>query len=319
MSQRLMNEFKAISVFILAAETGSFNRVAIAEGTTPQSVSKTIRQLETHLGFKLFHRTTRKNVLTDDGLRFLASVRPAVATLHDILDTTRKAPHDEEGLIRISAARAVARKVLIPVIQQFSQLYPAVTFELILEERFSDLAEDRIDVGFRAGTSPESQVVTRKLFPIQDIPCASASYLAGSSEVSQVSDIDNHFLTGYRNPTTGRVLPWEFMIEGQREYMQPLISFCTNDTETETAAVASGMGIGLIDSINAVPGIRAGELIPLLIPYISARRGLFIFYDQNRNMTRRVRLFIDFAVEKLLNNRSYFMDEDELNLYSARR
>ena len=143
-----MNELKAISLFMRVAEAGSFNGVAISEGTTPQSVSKTIRQLEKHLGIQLFHRTTRRNVLTEDGQHFLTTVKPVVSSLQQILDSTRRVPNDEVGLIRISAARAVARKVLIPVIKEFNAIYPGVTFELILEERFSDLVEDRIDIGF---------------------------------------------------------------------------------------------------------------------------------------------------------------------------
>ncbi|MDH2672389.1 LysR family transcriptional regulator [Klebsiella quasipneumoniae] len=311
-----MNELKAISVFIRVAETGSFNGVAIAEGTTPQSVSKTIRQLERHLGIQLFHRTTRRNVLTSDGQRFLMTVKPVRDSLQQIIDSTRRAPNDEVGLIRISAARAVARKVLIPVIKDFKALYPGVNFELILEERFSDLAEDRIDVGFRAGGQPDAQVITRRLFPIQDIPCATTEYLRVHAPVREIDDLGRHALVGYRNPTTGRVLPWEFSINNQTEYRHPEITFCTNDTETETEAVLAGLGIGLLDSINATPHLRSGLLIPLLTSCISARRGLYIYYEQNRNMTRRLRLFIDFTIEKLNNNTLYFMSADELNAIS---
>lgn len=308
-----MNELKAISLFMRVAETGSFNGVAISEGTTPQSVSKTIRQLEKHLGIQLFHRTTRRNVLTEDGQHFLTTVKPVVSSLQQILDSTRRVPNDEVGLIRISAARAVARKVLIPVIKEFNAIYPGVTFELILEERFSDLVEDRIDIGFRAGGQPDAQVITRRLFPIQDIPCATKEYLHRHAPVREIEDLGQHSLVGYRNPTTGRVLPWEFSIHNQTEYRHPEITFCTNDTETETEAVLAGLGIGLLDSINAAPRLRAGELVPLLTPFISSRRGLYIYYEQNKNMTRRVRLFIDFAIEKLLNNTLFFMSADELN------
>ncbi|WP_229261326.1 helix-turn-helix domain-containing protein [Duganella margarita] len=72
-----MDELRAISTFIRAAELGSFNKVAEAQGSTPQAVSKTIRQFEQHLGVRLFHRTTRNSTLTEEGQRCWNRSSPA--------------------------------------------------------------------------------------------------------------------------------------------------------------------------------------------------------------------------------------------------
>lgn len=310
-----MNEIRAITLFVQTARLGNFNQVALEQGMTVQAVSKAIRQLEDHLGIRLFHRTTRSNTLTEDGQRFLEAVVPQLDGLQRVLAGTRQEVGEARGLIRITAARPVGRKVLLPVLAEFRQLHPHIDIELILEEKFSDLVAQRIDVGFRAGPSPEAQVVTRRLFPIQDILCAAPSFLSQHGVPRDLDALTAFPSTGYRNPSTGRLLAWEFKIDGRTEYRNMPASFSTNDPETEMEAVVAGFGIGLIDSVNAVPKIRSGHLVPLLSRYVSDRRGLYIYYLQRENMPHRMRLFIDFAVKKLLDSKEHFMSTGELQKF----
>ena len=102
-----MDELRAISTFIRAAELGSFNRAATAQGTTPQAVSKNVRQLEQYLGVRLFHRTTRKSSLTEDGQLLLHSVRSSMEGFTSALNRVKNAAREDEGLIRISAGGTV--------------------------------------------------------------------------------------------------------------------------------------------------------------------------------------------------------------------
>lgn len=307
-----MNEIRAITLFVQVARVGSFNQVALEQGMTLQAVSKTVKQLEHHLGIRLFHRTTRSNTLTEDGRRFFEAVVPQIEGLQRVLAGTRR-DGEEQGLIRIAAAHPVGRKVLLPVLSEFHELYPGIDVELILEEKFTDLVAQRIDVGFRAGPSPETQVITRRLFPIQDIPCASPAYLRQAGIPSTIDALAEHKCTGYRSPSTGKLLPWEFKVDGQIEYRNISTVFSTNDPEAEMEAVIAGFGIGLIDSVNAVPRIRSGDLVPLFSKNVSDRRGLHLYYLQRENMPRRVRLFIDFALTKLLDNGTHCMGIEDLH------
>lgn len=307
-----MNELRAISIFVRVAELGSFNQVALSQGMTPQAVSKSIRQLEHHLGQRLFHRTTRSNTLTEDGQRFLEAVKPRLDALQRVLTGARQASGDEQGLVRIGAATPVGRKVLMPLLRAFHARHPRIEVELVLDEKFSDLVAERIDVGFRAGSAPEAQVVTRQLFPIQDIVCAAPAYLREAGVPADLDALAGHRCTGYRSPTTGRLLPWEFKIDGMTVYRNVTPVFCANEPETEMEGVLAGFGIGLIDSINAVGRLRAGELVPLFTDRVNDRRGLHIWYANRSNMPRRVRLFIDFALERLLDSTDYTLSTAEL-------
>jgi len=307
-----MDELRAITTFIRAAELGSFNRAAQLQGTTAQAVSKSIRQLEQHLGVRLFHRTTRKSALTEDGQRLLDSVQDSLQTLTGAIRGVKDAARGHEGLIRIGAGGAVGRKVLLPIIAEFHQQYPEVTFDLVLEDGVTDTVEERIDLGFKAGSPPTAQVISRRLFPIQLIVCASPAYLATKGVPHTLAELAQHPCIAYRQPGTGRPMPWEFLVKGETVYQVMRHVVCCSDPEAEMEAVLQGLGVGQIDSINAAAPIRAGALVPLLVRHSSERMGLHLFYAKRKDMPLRVRRFIDFTVERLRGQQLFHVPAAEM-------
>ncbi|ANH68068.1 LysR family transcriptional regulator [Mitsuaria sp. 7] len=307
-----MDELRAISTFIRSAELGSFNRAAQAQGTTAQAVSKSVHQLEQHLGVRLFHRTTRKNSLTEEGQRLLDSVRASMEGLTSALEGIRSAAREDEGLIRISAGGSTGRKVVLPLVAAFRKTHPRITFDLILEDAATDAVRERIDLGFKAGNAPTHQVVSRRLFPIQLILCATPEYLAAHGAPSTLDDLAQHDSVGYRQPGTGRPLPWEFQVKGETVYrgMKPVV--CCSDPEAEMHAVLAGMGVGQIDGINAAAFIRDGVLVPLLVRHVSERMGFYLYYAQRTDMPVRVRRFIDFVAGQLRGGTAFHLSAAEL-------
>lgn len=294
-----MDELRAISTFIRAAELGSFNRAATAQGTTPQAVSKTIRQLEQHLGVRLFHRTTRQSTLTEAGQLLLESVSVSMQGFLGAMNRVRNHARGAEGVIRISAGGAVGRKVLMPLLADFLSEYPGVTFDLLLEDRSTDAVAERIDLGFKAGNAPTAQVVSRRLLSIQLVVCATPDYLRQQGTPATIDELARHRCIGYRQPGTGRPMPWEFQVNGETLYRTMDYVVCCSDPEAEMHAVLNGIGIGQIDSINAAALLRTGALVPLLTHTTSDRMGLYLYYAQRTDMPSRVRRFIDFAAERL--------------------
>jgi len=308
-----MDKLSAIATFARVAELGSFNQAAITRGTTPQAVSKTIRHLEQHLGMRLFHRSTRKISLTEDGKRFLESVKPSLEGMLGALTKARQSAEGDQGLIRISSARCIGSRVLLPLIAEFQRRHPMVEVELILDDRITDIVTERIDLGFRAGQEPEGQLIARRLFPILQIVCATPDYLQRCGTPYNIAQLAQHRAVGYRHPSTGRLLPWEFNVDGEYVFQDMHTAFCCNDSDAELAAVLAGIGIGLVDSISASELLRSGQLVALLSSYVSDRLGLYLYYPQRADMPSRVRNFIDFAVESLRGGQRFFVDAAELN------
>lgn len=307
-----LDQLRAITTFVRSAESGSFHKAAVQQGTTPQAVSKTIRQLEQHLGVRLFHRTTRKSSLTHEGERLFNEVRANLEGVMAAVNRARSAVREDEGLIRISAGGSAGRKVLMPLVVEFSLENPGVAFDLLLEDAMTDTVAERIDVGFRAGNAPTSQVVARRLFSIQQIVCASPAYLAEHGAPKRLVQLHKHRCTGYRQPGTGRAVPWEFDVKGEIVFQPMAPVLCCSDPDAEMQAVAAGVGIGQVDSINAAAPIRAGLLVPLLTAHVSARMGFYIYYAQRKNLPGRVRKFIDFAVERLRDSQQFNLPPAEL-------
>jgi len=313
-----MNEFKAIAVFVHAAEAKSFNQAAIDLGISPQAVSKMIRQLEQQLGVRLFHRTTRQSSLTAEGLRFQESVKPGLDAVAGAMAQVKASTEAIEGTIRISAARS-ARKVLVAELAAFSALHPRVSFDLLLDDGFTDIVAEKIDLGFRSGFAPTGQLIVRQLFPIQQIVCASPDYLAAHGVPANLAALAQHRCGGFRHRETGRLLPWELMVDGELRRFNIAASFFTNDPEAEVDAIVAGMGIGLLDSINAVADIRAGRLVPVLTEHHSDNLAFFLYYAQRSPMPRRVRAFIDFVISRLKGSEVFRLNVAELSAASPRR
>lgn len=200
----------------------------------------------------------------------------------------------------------------MPLLAAFSRRYPAIEFDLLLEDRSTDTVGERIDLGFRAGNAPVTQVVARRLFSIQQIVCASPDYLSAHGIPRRPDELSDHRCTGYRQPGTGRPVPWEFFVRGETQFKPMPVALCCSDPDAEMQSVVAGMGVGQIDSINAAAPIRAGELVPLLTGHVSDRMGLYIYFAQRADMPGRVRRFIDFALERLKDSPEFSLPVAEL-------
>lgn len=312
-----MDRLRAIETFLRVADLGSFHAAAQAQGSTPQAASKAIRQLESELGVRLFHRTTRASNLTDDGRRFLERVRPGLETVTAAWNDVQQLAAEDSGLIRIAAAR-LGRHLLLPLLAEFRTLHPKIEFELILEDRYTDLVGAGIDIGFRSGQAPDAQVVARELFRLQLIVCAAPDYLRRHGLPRSRQQLAQHQCTGSRQPNSMRLEPWEFLVDGELVFEHLPSGFCSNDIEAETEAVLAGFGIGQLDAINAAPLLRSGALVPLLIEHVSERHGQYLYYPQRRAMPVRVRRFVDFALQRLSGGNGFCFALAELRMLQQR-
>jgi DNA-binding transcriptional LysR family regulator len=313
-----VNEIRAISLFVRTATLGSLRKAAIEQGVTPQAASLAVTQLEKHLGIRLFHRTTRQISLTDEGRRFLESVQQPLDALTEVLHSARHADH-ASGPLRVTAPRSLGNFVLWPLFEDFARTYPDVQLDIQLEDRFQDWVAERIDVGFRAGLQPDGRIIARRVLPIQLIVCASPDYLARHGAPANIDDLASHRCTGYLQPNTGKVAPWEFQMDGETAYRDIAPAICMNDPELETRAVLAGLGIGQLGSFTAVPLIRAGQLVPLLLPHTVQRIAMYLCYARRAQMPARVRLFIDFMVERLQNSTEWHLNDEELRAVKPAR
>ncbi|WP_394791505.1 LysR family transcriptional regulator [Rhodoferax sp.] len=306
------NELRAISTFVKAAELGSLRQAATAQAITPQAASQALGQLESHLGVRLFHRTTRSLSLTEEGSQFLEAAQPGLSTLQKALHGARRGREEIAGPLRIVAARSVMLEVLWPVLEEFCRMYPLVEPDVQLDDRIGNWVEDRVDVGFRSGTPPEGGVIARRLLPLQLVVCATPAYLARHGTPTRIEDLAQHRCSGFRHPSTGKLMPWEFQV-GEDIVSRAIPStLSTNDVELESRAVLAGQAIGQLVGVTAAPLVRSGQLVPLLTEYLAEHLALYVYYGSRVAQTTRVRAFIDLAVARVANNPQFFLLPHEL-------
>lgn len=306
------NELRAIATFTQAAELGSLRQAAVAQGITPQAASQALAQLEAHLGVRLFHRTTRRLSLTEEGQRFLAAAAPGLQALQRALHVARQGTDAIAGPLRIVAPRSVMLPLLWPVLDEFCARHPDVAPDVQLDDRIANWVQERMDVGFRAGTPPGDGVIARRLLPLPLIVCAAPAYLQRHGVPRTLDDLARHRCSGFRNAGTGKPMAWEFDIGGEIVTRDIATVFMANDVELEADAVVAGHCIGQLDGVTAAPLIRAGRLVPLLTAHVATHRALYLYYGSRVAQPARVRAFIDLAVERVAGHAGWVLNAQEL-------
>lgn len=307
-----INELRSITTFIRTAELGSLSRAAEAQQISPQAASKALAQLEQYLGVRLFHRTTRSMALTEEGQRFLEAAQPSLQGLQQALLSVRKTREDFAGPLRIVGPRSVLQPVISPVLDEYLRLYPEVQPDVQLDDRIGNWVEDRVDVGFRIGASPQDGLIARRLFPMQLLICAAPSYVRKYGLPATLHALNQHRCSVFRHPANGCLVPWHIKIGNSLQDWSVPPAFCTNDELLELQTVLAGEVIGQLAVPTAAPYIRAGRLVPVLPEHLADSYSLFIYYGSRAALPARVRRFIDLAVDRLTDNREFMMSQDEL-------
>ena len=307
-----INELRAIATFSKAVELGSIRQAALAQGVTAQAASHTIVQLEQHLGVRLLHRTTRSLALTEEGQHFLENTQPALAALDRAIATAKEAKDEIAGPLRIVGPKSSFASILMPLLDEFCRAHPDIRPEVQLDDGIGNWVQDRVDIGFRIGVSPDEGVIGRRLLPVQLIVCASPSYLQRFGVPVTPEDIASHRCSVFRHPATGKVAPWYLSVAGEivERYMSP--TFSTNDTELEMQAVLSGQVIGQLANLSAAAHIRAGRLVPVLLSTVSEHIGLHVYFGNRASQPKRVRAFLDTTIARLRNCPDYVLSRKEL-------
>jgi DNA-binding transcriptional LysR family regulator len=312
-----INELRLISTFVKAAELGSFRKAALAQGMTAQAASQAVVQLEQHLGVRLFHRTTRNIALTDEGREFLESARPSLIGLERAVATAKRAVDGMSGPLRIIGPRSMFIPVLCPVLEEYAKEHPDVQLDVNLDDRIGNWVEDRVDVGFRIGTSPADGVIARRLFTMQLIICASPEYIRQHGAPRTLDELALHKCSGFRQPSTGNIIPWRVRSGGAIVDHAIVPALSTNVEDVEVEAAIAGRVISLLTSIAAATHIRSGRLVPMLTEHVADHLGLFMYYG-SRSQPARARAFIDRAVQRLQGNTAFELSSRELAVAEAK-
>jgi len=187
-----------------------------------------------------------------------------------------------------------------------------------LDDRIGNWVEDRVDVGFRLGHSPEEGLIARRLFAMQLLICAAPSYLRRHGLPRSLSELSAHRCSGFRRSSDGRVAPWRVRVADSDQDQAIRPAFSTNDEAFELRAVLAGEVVAQLAVPTVAAHIRAGRLVPLLPQHMSDNLSLHLYYGSRVAQPARVRRFIDIAVERLTDSPAFVLTPAELAQAHAR-
>lgn len=290
-----MDRLAAMNMFIRVVETGSFSAVAKELNSTQPTISKNIAELETWLGAKLLNRSTRSLRLTESGTDYYER---CVAILQDVEDAEQNVgllQTQPKGLVRVSAAVAFGDLHVVPRLAGFYEQYPDIRIDISLNDRIVDLVEDGIDVAFRMGNLPESNLIAQTLCSSPILTVASPSYLEAQGTPQRPGDLETHNYIVYTG--FGQSGQTTFTEDGRPLQVRVDGNLQSNNSEVLRSALLAGLGISRVPRWLVGDKLATGELIEVLNGYRSETTSIHVVYSPGRHLPSKIRCFIDYFAE----------------------
>jgi LysR family transcriptional regulator for bpeEF and oprC len=292
-----MNKLQAMEVFVQVVDAGSFTRAAEMLQMPKATVSTLVQSLEAALSAKLLYRTTRQVTVTTDGaayyercLRILSDVRDA----EESLSRTRLSP---SGRLRVDAPTGLSSEILIPALPGFFERYPDIMLELGSSDRPVDLVEEGVDCAVRGGALQDTSLIARRVGVVNFLTAASPSYLARHGTPRHPRELDRHRCVNFFSPKTGKIFDWDFNQGDERIEVPMRGVIALNDSNAYVEAGLAGLGIIQMTDYLVDRHVASGRMVQVLPDWHSDPLPVHVVYPQNRHLSAKVRVFVEWVAE----------------------
>ena len=291
-----MSRFEQFETFVRVVEAGSLSAAAEQLGIAKSAVSRRLKELESRLGVQLMTRTTRQITLTESGRALYARALNLLADWQETESDISAATSELSGLIKIAAPVSFGISHLGPAILDFAQMYPDVEFDVDFNDRKVDLIAEGRDLAIRIGSLEDSGLIARKLAPVKTVVCASPKFLAKHGRPSIPEDLEAFAELRYTNRSTET---WSYTgPAGERGKIRMSAHIAASNGEFLRDAALRHMGILFEPCFIIHKELENGSLVELLPEYEWGSMALHAIYPPTRHLSKRVRTFVDFLVER---------------------
>jgi DNA-binding transcriptional LysR family regulator len=300
----MSEQFRGVEEFVAAVEAGSFAQAAQRLHITRSAVAKSIAVMESRLGVRLFHRTTRSQSLTDEGAACYERCRRALQELEAArqdIDAGRLVP---TGRVRVSMPDVVGRLCVVPLLLELAQQHPELVLEVSLNDRRVDLVEDGVDVALRSGALPDSAVLSARSVGHQWMGVyAAPAYLAARGRPADLAGLRaqfpaHGFIVYGRAGASGR---WRF---GQGERPEdtlpiPAPALVFDSIEAMCAAAVAGLGLVRLPKWLVAPAVASGQLLPVFDEPVPFGFPMHLLWPHSRRLPLKTRVVLDLLGQRL--------------------
>jgi DNA-binding transcriptional LysR family regulator len=286
-----------LETVLAVARCRSFRRAANELGLSTTAVSNAVAGLETRLGVRLFHRTTRSVSLTEAGEHFVARVTPALSEIRGAMDETTRNRLSPIGTLRLNASLGAARMVFAPIVLTYLGRYPDMKVEIVTEGRMVDIVAEGFDAGIRLSeTVPQDMVRIPIDGDLQMAVVGSPAYFSRFPVPASPADLARHPCVRARFPS-GAPSRWEFSRLGEPMTIEASGPLTLDDPGLMREAALAGAGLAYLADWYVRDDLAAGRLVRVLEDWTPSYPGLALYYPPGRQLPAGLRAFVDLIHE----------------------
>jgi DNA-binding transcriptional LysR family regulator len=293
-----MQDLRTLAIFVKVAERLSFVRAAADLGITQSGVSNAISRLEDQIGTPLLARTTRKVSLTEHGAAYFERCRQALAELEEAELVLKNAQHKPSGNLRIDMPVSFGRLKVVPLLGAFQARYPDISLRVTFNDRYIDHIEESVDVSVRFGVLQDSSLIARRLGGAQLSVVGAPRYFAKFGQPKKPEDLAGHNCLAFTFRDTRLAREWRFARAGGETALPVQGTMSLSDGASVCDAARAGYGLAQLQDFFIDALIARGQLVPVLEKFKPAAQPIWLVYPQARHLSPKVRVFVDFMVER---------------------
>ena len=291
-------DLKDLQVFCEVARRSGFAAASLEIGTTPAHISKRIAILEGQLGVRLFHRTTRRVVITEDGERAFQWAQRILDDANAMSEAFSSAKREPSGQLRIATSQRLGREHVAPILSALGKRYPRLEVWLELLDRRVDLIAENFDLDIRVGDPTQPQLIAQRMVPSRRILCASPDYLKKRGHPRSVAELAEHECLLYRE----RDQPFGiWRLTGSRgvESVKVTSRFSSNHSDVVKGWSVDGKGICLLSVWDVAQALQDGRVVRVL-PSHHEPADIWAMTSTRSAGSAKVRVCVEFLKKQLV-------------------
>ncbi|HEC14673.1 MAG TPA: LysR family transcriptional regulator, partial [Rhodospirillales bacterium] len=295
-SDALVDSLNELFIFTKVVDAGGFTAAARRINRSKSTVSKLVSRLEDRLGARLLNRTTRRLSLTEEGAAFYERSLRILAEIEDAELAVGRLHSQPRGTLRINAPMSFGILHVTPALPDFMARYPDLEIDFILNDRQVDLIDEGFDVAVRIARLTDSTLIAKRLASFRQVVCAAPGYWRAHGKPDRPEDMRGHncLIYTYRQNQN----EWPFQTPDGPVSIPIEGSLHANNGDVMRLTALAGSGVYLGPTFIVGDDLRKGRLISVLDDYAETDRAIYAVYPQNRHLSAKVRVFIDFLVDR---------------------
>ncbi|MCO7187885.1 MULTISPECIES: LysR family transcriptional regulator [unclassified Pseudoalteromonas] len=279
-----------LKLFIRIASTHNISKAGQDLGLSAAVASSHINKLETDLGVRLLHRTTRKVALTEEGLAFLPHAEDVLNGVEAARAAIGAGTTKPSGTLRLTMPASFGRMHVLPALPGFFALYPDIKLDLKLSDTIADLVEGGFDLAIRNSALKDSTLVAKRLATDTRLLTAAPDYLALKGAPQSPEDLRSHACI-----TLSGLEHWSFNTPDGVQTIKVQGQLRADNGDAIREACQLGLGITINSRWSAYEALRSGELVEVLADYpLKSDTAIWLVYPSSRLLAPKVRVFIDY-------------------------